>query len=222
MTTVGTISLLLLILIISEDPVDNIVSPKPLAQPRYPVRAGSVQFRGEEERLQPFSPNPVQPKFSEDSHYIFSNNTPVILWIDVPNSFPWRKCLHEYSGMMFTYSCSLTSHKQIMMVRTVGRDGTRFRLVLGSGKGEHCVEPDRSGGVVRVVQECSDTGVWRWSSDALLEWSGGGCLASQNAQDKTVVAHCDKNYDDQIVEFGVVTSEAEKSVLAPIDLKHYL
>ena len=228
-TTVLTMTILLVIFIISEDPVDNIQNPKPLPQPIYQAKAENIIFRGAEDRQRPklLSPKPKiasKSKFSPDNYYIFSNNTKVILWIDVPNSFPWRKCLHEYSGMMFTYTCSLTSYKQILTVRTMEQgDSTRFRLILGSGEGAQCVEPDPVQGqdkrVVRVRKECSGTGVWRWSADALLEWSGGGCLASLNGQDRTVVVPCDKNYDDQIVEFGVVTTEKEEKKLSPLDLE---
>ena len=76
--------------------------------------------------------------------------------------------------------------------------------------------------VVRVMHDCSDSGVWRWSSDALLEWSGGGCLASLNGKDKTIVVPCDKDYDDQIVEFGVITTVEERRQLGPIDLKLWI
>jgi len=229
-TTVLTITILLIIFIISEDPVDNIQNPKPRSQSRYPVSAESVLFRGEggggdQQKLKPISPSPLKarPKFSDDKYYIFSNNSKVILWIDVPNSFPWRKCLHEYNGMMFTYSCTLTSHKQILTVQRVkDEDGTRFRLLLGGGDTAQCIEPfkdqsdDRK--VVRVLHDCSESGFWRWSSDALLEWSGGGCLASLNGQDKTIVVPCDKSYDDQIVEFGVVNTINEKQQLGPINI----
>jgi hypothetical protein len=32
----------------------------------------------------------------------------VMLWMDVPNTFPWRKCLREYAGNIITYTCNLT------------------------------------------------------------------------------------------------------------------
>jgi len=235
-TTILTIAVLIILFIISEDPVENIQNPKPQPQARYPVSADTVLFRGEGEGgsqkqqiIKPISPNPPlkdsKSRYNEDNYYIFSNNTQAILWIDVPNSFPWRKCLHEYNGMVYTYSCSLTSHKQILTVQTVNEgDGSRFRLILGSGDGAHCIEPDpvQDGSgrkVVRVLHNCSDSGFWRWSFDALLEWSGGGCLASLNGQDRTIIAPCDKNYDDQIVEFGVVNVVNDKKELGPIDLE---
>ena len=91
----------------------------------------------------------ISSKHSEDGYYIFSNNSDVTLWIDVPNSFPWRKCLQEYMGMMFTYQCLITSHKQILTVKTINKeDGSRFRLVLDrgdgddDGDGDHCIEPE--------------------------------------------------------------------------------
>jgi len=230
-TTVTTLTILLVIFIIFEDPVQIIQNPKPQVQSRF-------AFKGEDEQsFKPFSmkprrPTPVNPnessKFSGDKYYIFSNNTVIRLWIDVPNSFPWRKCLHEYNGMVFTYSCSLTRKedisKQSLTVRTVEQeDRTRFRLILGGENSSMCVEPeprqedDRL--VVRVLSDCSVSGVWRWSYDGLLEWSGGGCMASLNGQDRTVIVPCDRKNDDQIVEVGVTTTEGNETKLAPIDLE---
>ena len=45
-TTVATIAILLVIFIISEDPVERIQNPKPQPQTRYPVIADNIKFRG--------------------------------------------------------------------------------------------------------------------------------------------------------------------------------
>ena len=132
--------------------------------------------------------------------------------------------MHEYSGMLFTFSCStagegVDSYKQALTVKTVEQgDKTRFKLLMGGGR---CVEPvqEETGKIVRVLSDCSGPGVWRWSHDALLEWSGGGCLASLSGQDKTVIAPCDRNIDDQIVEVGVTITEGNETKLAPIDME---
>merc|ERR1719483_168253 len=192
--------------------------------------AEDIKFRGEDRsNFNPASSKPASPpdshKFSQDNFYMFSNNTSIRLWIDVPNSFPWRKCLHEYNGMVFTYTCSTAesggdTYKQALTVRTVEHgDRTRFRLILGGGR---CLEPvmgETGRRIVRVLTDCSGTGVWRWSYDALLEWSGGGCLASLGGQDRTVIAPCDKNNDDQIVEVGVRNTENNETNLTPIDME---
>eukprot|EP00092_Neocalanus_flemingeri_P005814 GFUD01006258.1.p1 GENE.GFUD01006258.1~~GFUD01006258.1.p1 ORF type:complete len:628 (-),score=188.16 GFUD01006258.1:577-2460(-) len=232
-TAFTTLAILLVIFIIFEDPVEIIQNPKPLGQPRYAFRAENILFSGEDKHsFKPFSskpPNLSNPKFSPDKYYIFSNNSNIRMWIDVPNSFPWRKCLHEYNGMVFTYACALTKRgdisKQSLIVKTVENgDSTRFRLLLGSGSSSKCVEPEtqpRQGDerIVRVLSDCTDSGVWRWSYDALLEWSGGGCLASLNGQDRTVLAPCDKKNDDQIVEVGVATTELNETKISPIDME---
>ena len=142
-TTVATIAILLVIFIISEDPVQRIQNPKPQPQPRYPVPTDNSKFRGNDDFSSNKPAKPNNSKYSQDDYYILTNNTVIHLWIDVPNSFPWRKCLHEYNEMMFTYSCSLYSYKQALTVRTLEQgDGTRFRLILGTGDGARCVEPD--------------------------------------------------------------------------------
>jgi hypothetical protein len=36
----------------------------------------------------------------------FEKELDVHLWIDVPNSFPWRKCLNKYIDRIITYDCA--------------------------------------------------------------------------------------------------------------------
>jgi hypothetical protein len=36
----------------------------------------------------------------------FDKELDVHLWIDVPNSFPWRKCLNNYVNRIITYDCA--------------------------------------------------------------------------------------------------------------------
>ena len=36
----------------------------------------------------------------------FEEDINVHLWIDVPNSFPWRKCLNKYVDRIITYDCA--------------------------------------------------------------------------------------------------------------------
>jgi len=44
----------------------------------------------------------------EDSptYVFFEEDLNVHLWIDVPNSFPWRKCLQKYVNRIITYGCA--------------------------------------------------------------------------------------------------------------------
>ena len=127
------------------------------------------------------------------------------------------------------YDCSLTkredmSRQSLTVITMEPGDWTRFKLILpGDENTSRCVEPERHPRqgderlVVRVLSDCSVSGVWRWSYDGLLEWSGGGCLASLNGQDSTVIAPCDNKNDDQIVEVGVTTTEGNETKIAPID-----
>ena len=78
--------LIIILIIITEDNEDNIIK-------RVENEGGNHQII-----------KAISSKHSEDGYYIFSNNSDVILWIDVPNSFPWR------SAYMSTWgSCSPTS-----------------------------------------------------------------------------------------------------------------
>ena len=72
--------LIILFIIISEDNVENIQN----------MIKGMEGEGGNHQIIEA-----IPSKHSKDGYYIFSNNSDVILWIDVPNSFSWRKCLQE-------------------------------------------------------------------------------------------------------------------------------
>ena len=67
---------------------------------------------------------------SEEEYFKFKNNSVVRFWIDVPNSFPWRKCLNVYNSTLYTYSCQTDyqNNHQIFTVVTSLEDQTKFRL----------------------------------------------------------------------------------------------
>ena len=66
----------------------------------------------------------------DKNYFTFENNSLVRLWIEVPNSFPWRKCLHTYKSQLHTYPCQKYSEaeSQIYTVITLPGDQTRFSL----------------------------------------------------------------------------------------------
>ena len=66
----------------------------------------------------------------DESYFIFENNSLIRLWIDVPNSFPWRKCLNIYRSTVYTYHCRNTyrAEQQIFTVITSPGDPTKFSL----------------------------------------------------------------------------------------------
>jgi hypothetical protein len=41
----------------------------------------------------------------EPKYEAFNEEMNVHMWIDVPNSFPWRKCLNKYVDRIITYDC---------------------------------------------------------------------------------------------------------------------
>ena len=66
----------------------------------------------------------------EEQYFIFENNSVIRLWIDVPNSFPWRKCLNVYGSNLFTYSCDrrFQYDHQTFTIITIPGDNTKFQL----------------------------------------------------------------------------------------------
>ena len=66
----------------------------------------------------------------EEDYFSFENNSVIRLWIDVPNSFPWRKCINVYKSKLYTYSCNRNyqSRYQIFTVVTFLEDETKFQL----------------------------------------------------------------------------------------------
>ena len=66
----------------------------------------------------------------DENYFIFENNSIIRLWIDVPNSFPWRKCLNIYRSQLHTYPCRNTylAEEQIFRVITLPGDQTKFSL----------------------------------------------------------------------------------------------
>ena len=67
---------------------------------------------------------------SDEEYFTFENNSVIRLWIDVPNSFPWRKCLNVFNSTLYTYSCGsdYRSQHQIFTVITFLEDETKFQL----------------------------------------------------------------------------------------------
>ena len=67
----------------------------------------------------------------EKNYFTFENNSIIRLWIDVPNSFPWRKCLNIYRSQLYTYPCqkAYRAEQQIFTVITLPEDQTKFSLL---------------------------------------------------------------------------------------------
>lgn len=142
----------------------------------------------------------------------FHKKIHVRLWIDVPNYFPWRRCLQLWTSKLITYTCHVDGDnavKQTFTLVPIHPSQYKFQLRFNDLK---CLEPRLDKSI--LVGTCSDGTYWRWTEDALLEWSGGGCLSSTGGQTPTVITACDKKEEDQIVEVGVVNN----TLLQPFDL----
>jgi len=166
--------------------------------------------------------------YTQDESVVFlSSPLSIRLWIDVPNAFPWRKCLHEYASSLFTHSCDPTKdyekEKQSIILKTFEEDKSKFQLMLEIRNAEmnkNCIQPDDEKNI-KIVADCSSSGYWQWTSRGLLRWKNEGCLASTTAQAKTVLVECDHNYDDQMVEIGKVNKTATPATIEPLDLEFW-
>jgi len=150
------------------------------------------------------------------------------VWIDVPNSFPWRKCLHEWSENAITYGCDIAQEfeniRQSLYLKPLKDDQTKFQLMLtrdNPGRNIQCFEPNEEKHI-RMVRSCSNSEFWRWSEEGLLVWGDlKGCLGSTGGQDQTILVTCDSTYDDQIVEIGELLEEGGEKVLLPFNMKFW-
>lgn len=223
--------LLLVIFIYIEDPIDTYTIPKPKPAPRFAYKSSEIKFGGSisagDELEESSKVEYRQSSHSEvikdreetsevvtnknDNYFKFTNNSVVRLWIDVPNAFPWRKCLFRYSNHMYTYDCKKgVSVEQDVTVMVVDGSSAEVRLLLAGS----CIQPDSEGSVV-LVEPGQCEGSWRWSrTTGLLRYQDRGCLASLGGQDKTVVAACDPDREEQMLEVGLRTEDGK---IAPID-----
>ena len=51
---------------------------------------------------------PVEPNYEEGKEAELSlalSSSAVILWMDIPNAFPWRHCLEGYNDIISLLSC---------------------------------------------------------------------------------------------------------------------
>jgi len=133
------------------------------------------------------------------------------IWIDVPNDFPWRKCLYEYVSIIITIDCihdpEPIKNKNLLYLRPLEKDSTKFHLMHTLGNQNltrKCVEPNRVNDV-KVLRSCSSTGFWRWNLAGLLVWKDWeGCLSSTGGNKWTILVPCDPKQDSQIVEIGEI------------------
>ena len=60
----------------------------------------------------------------------------VIIWIDLPNVFPWRHCLSHSGGMITTSSCTPdTQSTSFQIVSSREAEMKRFTLMVRGSKG---------------------------------------------------------------------------------------
>lgn len=169
------------------------------------------------------SSKPLMSREDTNSPYeSFEQELVVHLWIDVPNAFSWRKCLFKYVNRIITIDCKAEEVDQSWRVRAAKKENNRIEGFRLENKAGECAVPLAFPGVKETwvgLTNCSyavdQQGFWRWRKDARLEWSGGGCLASQGGQKEVRIAECDDSSEDQILEFGVVLANQSIGPLMP-------
>ena len=105
---------------------------------------------------------------------------------------------------MITFPCGFSlKDQQNQDITLVPIKGSKHNFQLKLKQRDNLCLEERDGKAV-YVKQCTEGTYWKWTSDALLEWSGGGCLTSSGMQAPILVQPCDQNEEIQIMEIGVV------------------
>jgi len=155
------------------------------------------------------------------------SSAPVIIWIDLPNAFPWRHCLHEQNGVLVTTeNCKATQ----FVVETLTSsdpsnnevDVEKFLLKTSSGK---CVVPvDKK--VLKVKNNCDQNtdSYWIWTEFGQLQWTKHDCVECRKcmvAKKKGLeleMTFCEKYAEDQNFELGRWLDVNGTKKLTPVDV----
>ena len=155
------------------------------------------------------------------------SSAPIIIWIDLPNAFPWRHCLHEQNGVLVTTeNCKATQ----FVVETLTSsdpsnnevDVEKFLLKTSSGK---CVVPvDKK--VLKVKNNCDQKtdSYWIWTEFGQLQWTKHDCVECRKcmvAKKKGLeleMTFCEKYAEDQNFELGRWLEVNGTKKLTPVDV----
>ena len=60
----------------------------------------------------------AMPEKERDAAYVsvVKDHLHVVLWIDVPNTFPWRKCLTNYDKRIITKTCDTKVRDGLLLI----------------------------------------------------------------------------------------------------------
>jgi len=135
-------------------------------------------------------------------YHKFQEEIQARLWIDVPNAFPWRECLHVWDGHVITQGCAKEEEvRQTFLVQP--GEGSGFHLVSRVDNEDHCVLPSKTTLEVQVRKQCPDgAGFWRWRDDTGQLLFGTKCLASTGSRGRLRMEECDDTREQQLVEVG--------------------
>ena len=162
----------------------------------------------------PVSP-PVEVVTEPEPELWLTNSTPVTIWMDLPNAFPWRNCLQEYNGVIVPTDCRQQSKSFVIDPVRSSEEERRFVWRTSSGK---CVSPNNK----KVsVTKCGGEGSWVWTVSGQFQWreSAGDCVqcrkcvTSLKAGAALQLNFCQDLAEDQNLELGTWQGDT----LAPLD-----
>ncbi|XP_023336579.1 uncharacterized protein LOC111707669 isoform X2 [Eurytemora carolleeae] len=155
----------------------------------------------------------------------FSAPQQLRIWIDVPNDFPWRKCLLDYNGVAATSECILKSHPAATWY--IPLRSSKFKII--NKENDRCLQPDQtvdmSEKIVVITGPCHNKtdDQWEHTPTGQLKWSTGGCLTSQGNGNSVLLTPCNSSLAEQRFEFGLVdyNDQLDEYKLWPLDLENY-
>ncbi|XP_023347016.1 uncharacterized protein LOC111715856 isoform X1 [Eurytemora carolleeae] len=181
----------------------------------------------EEKTSDPKLPIPeVKSKIEKEPE--FNASLQLRIWIDVPNDFPWRKCMLDYNGVAATSECVLKSHHASTWYIQLW--SSKFKIV--NAENDRCLQPvpfiDLSEEIKVITSSCENEKAderWEYKTTGQLEWSEGGCLTSRGSANGNYVllTHCNSSLAEQRFEFGLVDydSKLDEYKLWPLDIDDY-
>ena len=137
---------------------------------------------------------------------------PVIIWIDLPNVFPWRHCLSHSGGIITTSSCTPGTQSSTFQIvsqeyedkEEAGVEVERFILKVSASKCVVVSAEDK----ISISGQCEDAGHWEWTHQGQLRWSRQDCVhcrkcvTGKKAGQPVTMSFCVQHSEDQNLELG--------------------
>ena len=132
--------------------------------------------------------------------------TDISIWTDLPNAFPWRFCLEEYSGVIAPLTCHHNKESQMFSLEPLN-SRKEFHWKTKQG---HCLVPGlvehegREKYSLVLDHNCANSGYWAWTEYGQFSWSEDclQCVQTFKFNSPVEVTFCRDMAEDQNLELG--------------------